>query len=342
MSCPHRLVRSACLLVAYSCGCCGGFGLLNDIDQKVKDIRLLNGFSDIFFLQGSSFVQLTVIPRPDTQIQNKQFTRLGKQDGRFGTNHADIFVGFHDPLDASQRQIIVRLEIVLRLLFQTGNVLQGLMPKGIEGMIELRQKLRRRRRQLGQAIFAQQNGFATIRGGRCGRRRRRGQGRGHGPRGCGTDDQGCRVGDRQGSIGGHDSIRCSRSRSCSRRGAQWRGCRRRHGRVGGPRCQCRAGRCTRRAGRCRCGRRRCCGCRRWCIGFENAGLNLGLGMGMDQGLGLQLNLRLQLRRSIAALRGIFVAGMDNGLGLDLGQGGNLRRIHGLQSTPTTLGRCHDG
>ena len=339
MSSPHRLVRSAGLLLKDSCGCCGcGACLLNDIDQKVKDIRLLNGFSDIFFLQGSSFVQLTVIPRPDTQIQNKQFTRLGKQDGRFGTNHADIFVRFHDPLDAGQRQIIVRLEIVFGLLFQTGNVLQGLMPKGIEGMIELRQKLRRGRRQLGQAIFAQQNGFATIRGGRCGRRRGRrgGQGRGHGPRGCGTDDQGCRGGDRQGSIGGHDARRCrSRSRSGGR-GCGW------HGRVGSHRRWSGHG-STRRRGCTRCGRCRCCRCGcRWCIGFENAGLNLGLGMGMDQGLGLQLNLRLQLRRSIAALRGIFVAGMDNRLGLDLGQGGNLRRIHGLQSTPTTLGRCHDG
>ena len=88
--------------------------LLNDIHQKIENIRPLDCFLNILLLQRPALMMLRKGPASQCQFQNEQFARLGKQYWRFGRNHAHVLVGFHNALDASERQIVVGLEILFR------------------------------------------------------------------------------------------------------------------------------------------------------------------------------------------------------------------------------------
>ena len=116
--------------------------LMYHIHQKIKDIRLLDGFPNIFLLQGPSLVQLGVVPTSDAEIEDEEFTRLAEQYGRFGGNHADVFVTLHNAFDAGQWQVVVILKVLFGLIGgQILNVPKALLPKLIQGLVEHGEKL---------------------------------------------------------------------------------------------------------------------------------------------------------------------------------------------------------
>ncbi len=76
------------------------------------------------YLKRSSLVFFSILPRTQGQIVDKSLGSLGEQDGRLSADHLTsktkenaraylhLFIGFHDFLDASQRQTLA-LEVVL-------------------------------------------------------------------------------------------------------------------------------------------------------------------------------------------------------------------------------------
>lgn len=230
--CRHR--RRRC------CGsycCCSWFVLqkfLNDVYQKIKDIRLLDRLSYIFFLERTAFVQLAVVPTSYAEIEDEEFAGFGKQDGSLRRNHADVFVGLHDSFDTSEGQIVVGLEILFRLFCVVLDDLQLILPELAQTSVELGQELRARGRRC-----------RGLWNNACRRRRRRGRIYVHGGchRGrCGRGRHEHRIRNFGASCSSH------RRRSSSRRRIRHHHVLRR---VFGHGVRCRGGRCGSRGGRCR-------------------------------------------------------------------------------------------
>jgi len=114
---------------------------LDDVHQKVENVRLLNGLSNVFLLEGSSLVELRVVPAPNAQVQDKEFAGLGKEDGSLRGDHSHVLVGLHDALDACQWQVVVRLEILFGLSLEFLYRGELLLPELVEASVELCKEL---------------------------------------------------------------------------------------------------------------------------------------------------------------------------------------------------------
>lgn len=103
----------------------------NDIDQKVKDVSLLNSSRNIGSLQRSSFSLFGLSPRAMRKLQDEHFTSLGEKHRSLCGNHANILVAFHNLLDACEWEEVI---------FEIGSLLDfGHLfdPKGVEFCGEL-------------------------------------------------------------------------------------------------------------------------------------------------------------------------------------------------------------
>lgn len=95
----------------------------NDVDEEVEHIGFCKGGGDVGALEGAALVLLGVDPGAHGKLCDEDVAALGEQDGRFGADHFDVWIGFHDLLDAGQRKVVHL--VVMRLVFQ---LLDGLLP----------------------------------------------------------------------------------------------------------------------------------------------------------------------------------------------------------------------
>jgi len=113
----------------------------DNIDQEIENIGLLDRFSDIFLLQSTAFVELRIVPAPNTQIQNEQLACFCEQDWGFSGYHPDIFVRLHNAFDPCQWQVVMSLEILLCLLSELLDRFNLLFPELIQTAVKSSQKL---------------------------------------------------------------------------------------------------------------------------------------------------------------------------------------------------------
>ena len=97
-SCRARLV-SAALLARH------------DVDEEVEHVALGERGRDVGALQRAPLVVFGVDPGAHGQLRDEDVAALGEQDGRFGGDHFDFGVGFHDLFDAGEGKL-VDLEVV--------------------------------------------------------------------------------------------------------------------------------------------------------------------------------------------------------------------------------------
>ena len=81
----------------------GSFLSGDNVDQEVKHVAFRQGTGYITSLKGSTFVFLGVDPCSHCKLGDEDVTSFGEEDGRFGANHFDFGVGFHDLLDTGKR-----------------------------------------------------------------------------------------------------------------------------------------------------------------------------------------------------------------------------------------------
>ena len=99
---------------------------------------------------------LRVAPRPQRELEDEELAGLGEEHGRLGLrgycaqkraargldagarrDHAHVLVGLHDALDPRERQIVVRLEALLRRDLQLLHVDALLLPELLEERLHL-------------------------------------------------------------------------------------------------------------------------------------------------------------------------------------------------------------
>ena len=97
----------------------------DDVDQEIEHVAFRKGRCDVGSLKSAAFVLLRVDPRPHGQLGDEDVAAFGEEDGSFGTNHLDFWIGFHDLLYARERELVDL--VVVRFRFQGGD---GLLPVG--------------------------------------------------------------------------------------------------------------------------------------------------------------------------------------------------------------------
>ena len=88
---------------------------MNDIHEKIKNIRPLYSLPNILLLQRPSLIILAITPAPQGQFQNEHFTSFRKQNRCLGRNHPHVLIALHDTFDPRQGQIVVILKILFGL-----------------------------------------------------------------------------------------------------------------------------------------------------------------------------------------------------------------------------------
>lgn len=116
------------------------------VDEKVEDVRLLDGRRDIGALQGAALGLLGLRPRAVGELEDEHLARLRKQHRRLCGDHAHVLVRLHDFLDARQGEEVV-LEVV-RVLY----LLQLVHPEGLQLLV-----------QLGQVVLLLDGGLTRLR-----------------------------------------------------------------------------------------------------------------------------------------------------------------------------------
>ena len=134
----RRLLRCVALLL------CAGFGdgVLRPalvlglsvlaryyVDEEIEHVGLPKSGGDIAALESAAFVLLGVDPGAHGELGNEGLAGLGEYYGRFGRNHLDFRVRFHDLLDASERELVDLVVVVLGL--EHGD---DLLPVGVENV----------------------------------------------------------------------------------------------------------------------------------------------------------------------------------------------------------------
>ncbi|KAK9113434.1 hypothetical protein Syun_020231 [Stephania yunnanensis] len=79
----------------------------DDVDEEVEDVGAGDGGGDVVLLEGAALVLLGVEPGSDGEFEDEELACLGEEDGGFGGDHADVFIGFHDLLDAGEGELVV-------------------------------------------------------------------------------------------------------------------------------------------------------------------------------------------------------------------------------------------
>ena len=87
----------------------------HDIDQEVEHVGLGQGRRNVGALQSTALVLFGVDPGAHGEFGDENVTALGKQDGSFGRDHLDFWVGLHNLLDASQGELVQLVVVFVRL-----------------------------------------------------------------------------------------------------------------------------------------------------------------------------------------------------------------------------------
>jgi len=121
----RRLLRSVSWLLL-----CAGFGhgvlrpalvlrlgvlARYDVDEEVEHVGLAESGGDVAALESAALVLLGVDPGAHGELGDEGLAGLGEDYGRFGRDHLDFRVGFHDFLDARERELVDLVVVVFGL-----------------------------------------------------------------------------------------------------------------------------------------------------------------------------------------------------------------------------------
>lgn len=106
-------------------GAAGGVLAGDDVNEEIEHVGFGQGGGDVAALQGAALVVFGVDPGAHGEFCDEDVATFGEEDGRFGRDHLDFRVGFHDFLNAREGEL-VDFEI-MRVRFQ---VVDCLLPVG--------------------------------------------------------------------------------------------------------------------------------------------------------------------------------------------------------------------
>jgi hypothetical protein len=101
----------------------------NDIDEEIEHIRLAQRGGDVAALQSAALVLLGVDPGAHSELGDECLAGFGEDNRCLGGDHLDFWIGFHDFLDARERQLVDLVVVVLRLEHR-----HDLLPIGVENV----------------------------------------------------------------------------------------------------------------------------------------------------------------------------------------------------------------
>lgn len=83
--------------------------------EEVEHVTLGQRASDVTPLQRPSLVLLSVNPGTHRELSDEHVTSLGKEDWSLSRDHFDLGICLHDLLDASERELVQLVVVVVRL-----------------------------------------------------------------------------------------------------------------------------------------------------------------------------------------------------------------------------------
>jgi hypothetical protein len=104
----------------------------DNIDEEVEHVGLLQRGGNVGTLKSPTLVFLGVDPGTHGELDNEDVAALGEEDRGFGRDHLYLGIRFHDLLDASKRQLVHFVVVVLGL--QLGDLI---LPVDIENITGL-------------------------------------------------------------------------------------------------------------------------------------------------------------------------------------------------------------
>ena len=85
------------------------------VHEEIENIRPLYRLFYVLLLQRLPLVILAVIPAPQSHLQYEHLARLREQDRGLGADHPHVLVALHYALDPREGEVVVVLEVLLRL-----------------------------------------------------------------------------------------------------------------------------------------------------------------------------------------------------------------------------------
>jgi hypothetical protein len=118
----------------------GGFFAGHDIDEEVEHVGLGERGGDIATLQCTALVLFGMDPGAHRQLCDEDVAALGKEDRCLSRNHFHFWIGFHNFLDAGQRQLVQF--VVMGFGFKVGDYMlpvgcQNVFIGAVEALVDL-------------------------------------------------------------------------------------------------------------------------------------------------------------------------------------------------------------
>lgn len=85
----------------------------DDIDEEIEHVGFGEGGGDIGSLEGSPFVIFGVDPGAHGEFGDEDVAALCEEDGGFGRDHFDFWIGFHDFLYARERELVDFIVVIV-------------------------------------------------------------------------------------------------------------------------------------------------------------------------------------------------------------------------------------
>lgn len=87
----------------------------HNVDQKVEHVRFAQCARNVRSLKGTTLVLFSMYPCAHSELRNEYVAAFREENGRFGGDHLDLWVGFHDLLDTRQWQLVKLVVVFVRL-----------------------------------------------------------------------------------------------------------------------------------------------------------------------------------------------------------------------------------
>jgi len=118
----------------------GSFFARHDVDEEVEHVGLGEGRGNVAALQGAALVLFCVDPGAHRQLGDEDVAAFGKKNRCLGTDHLHFWIGFHDFLDAGQRQLVQF--VVVGFGFEVGDYMlpvsgQNVFVGAVEALVDL-------------------------------------------------------------------------------------------------------------------------------------------------------------------------------------------------------------
>lgn len=87
----------------------------DNIDQKVKHVRLGERRGNVGSLQSATLVLLCVNPGAHGELGDEDIAAFGEEDWRFSRDHLNFWISLHDLLDSREGQLVQFVVMLVRL-----------------------------------------------------------------------------------------------------------------------------------------------------------------------------------------------------------------------------------